>query len=157
MARRRRAEKRKRVSDSRFHSPLVSRMISSVMYSGKRSTAEQIVYGAFDLIGEKVKEKDPVAVLNSAIDNVKPRLEVKSRRVGGANYQVPVEVSVDRQEALALRWVIDYARARKGVAMREALAAELMDAANNTGSAVKKREDMHKMAQANRAFAHYRW
>ena len=132
-------------------------MINSVMYSGKKATAEQIVYGAFDLIGEKVKDKDPLAVLTAAIDNVKPRLEVKSRRVGGANYQVPVEVSLERQEALALRWVIDYARARKSVGMRDALAAELMDAANNTGSAVKKREDTHKMAQANRAFAHYRW
>jgi small subunit ribosomal protein S7 len=127
------------------------------MYCGKKATAEQIVYGAFDVIATKVKDKSPLEVLNTAIENVKPRLEVKSRRVGGANYQVPIEVAPERQEALALRWLIDYARGRKGTAMMEALAGELLDAANNTGAAVKKREDTHKMAQANRAFAHYRW
>ncbi len=127
------------------------------MNRGKKSTAERIVYGAFELIGDKVKDKDPIEVLNTAIDNVRPRLEVKSRRVGGANYQVPIEVSVDRQEALALRWVIGFARGRRGVGMAQALANEIIDAANNTGSAVKKREDTYKMAQANRAFAHYRW
>ena len=131
-------------------------MINTVMRSGKKSIAEGIVYGAIDRIAEKQKEKSPVDVLQAAMDNVKPKLEVKSRRVGGANYQVPVEVSLDRQEALALRWMIDYAKARKG-AMMEALASEILDASNNTGAAVKKREDMHKMAQANRAFAHYRW
>ena len=131
-------------------------MINTVMRSGKKSIAEGIVYGAIDRIAEKQKEKSPVEVLQAAMDNVKPKLEVKSRRVGGANYQVPVEVSLDRQEALALRWMIDYAKARKG-AMMEALASEILDASNNTGAAVKKREDMHKMAQANRAFAHYRW
>lgn len=157
MARRRRAEKRARNLDARYQSPLVARMVNTVMVCGKKSTAERVVYGAFALISEKMKDKDPVEVLNAAIDNVRPRLEVKSRRVGGANYQVPIEVSHDRQEALALRWLIDYARGRRGVGMTEALAAELMDAANNTGSAVKKREDTHKMAQANRAFAHYRW
>jgi small subunit ribosomal protein S7 len=132
-------------------------MISSIMRSGKKSVAERIVYGAIDRISEKVKDKNPMDVVNAAIDNVRPKLEVKSRRVGGANYQVPVEVSFERQEALALRWLIQYAQARKGTPMSDALASELMDAANNTGAAVKKREDTHKMAQANRAFAHYRW
>ena len=127
------------------------------MHSGKKSVAERIVYGAFDRIAEKAKDKNPLDVLQSALENVKPRLEVKSRRVGGANYQVPVEVSIDRQEALAMRWMIQYASARKGTAMTDALASEILDASNNTGAAVKKREDTHKMAQANRAFAHYRW
>jgi small subunit ribosomal protein S7 len=127
------------------------------MQSGKKSVAERIVYGAFDRIAEKAKDKNPLDVLQTALENVKPRLEVKSRRVGGANYQVPVEVSPDRQEALAMRWMIQYAGARKGAAMTDALAAEILDASNNTGASVKKREDTHKMAQANRAFAHYRW
>lgn len=145
------------MGDARFNNALVTRMINTVMRSGKKSIAERIVYGAIDRIAEKQKDKSPTDVLQAAMDNVKPKLEVKSRRVGGANYQVPVEVSSDRQEALALRWMIDYAKARKGAAMIEALAAEIVDASNNTGAAVKKREDMHKMAQANRAFAHYRW
>lgn len=136
---------------------MVTRMINTVMRGGKKSIAERVVYGAFNTIAEKAKEKTPMEVLQAAMDNIKPKLEVKSRRVGGANYQVPVEVSGDRQEALALRWIIDYAKARKGTGMAAALAAEILDASNNTGSAVKKREDMHKMAQANRAFAHYRW
>lgn len=157
MARRRRAQRRQRNEDARYASPLVSRMVNCVMTCGKKSTAEQIVYGAFQLIGEKVNDKDPIEVLNAAIDNVRPRLEVKSRRVGGANYQVPIEVSQDRQEALALRWVIGFARGRRGSTMAQALANEIIDAANNTGAAVKKREDTYKMAQANRAFAHYRW
>ena len=127
------------------------------MQSGKKSVAERIVYGAFDRIAEKAKDKSPLDVLQTALENVKPRLEVKSRRVGGANYQVPVEVSQDRQEALAMRWMIQYASARKGTAMTDALASEILDASNNTGASVKKREDTHKMAQANRAFAHYRW
>ena len=155
--RRRRSEKRKRVGDARYNSALVTRMINTVMRSGKKSIAESIVYGAIDRIAEKQKDKTPTDVLQAAMDNVKPKLEVKSRRVGGANYQVPIEVSTDRQEALALRWMIDYAKARKGTAMTDALASEIIDASNNTGAAVKKREDMHKMAQANRAFAHYRW
>jgi small subunit ribosomal protein S7 len=132
-------------------------MINTVMVCGKKSVAERIVYGAFEQITEKLKDKDPLEVLQTAVDNVRPRLEVKSRRVGGANYQVPIEVSPERQEALALRWLIDYARGRKGTAMTRALAGEILDAFNNTGAAVKKREDTHKMAQANRAFAHYRW
>ena len=131
-------------------------MIRTVMRCGKKSTAERIVYGAFDVIAEKNKDKNPIDIVNTALENIKPKLEVKSRRVGGANYQVPVEVPHERQEALALRWIIDFAGGRKG-GMMKALAAEIMDAANNTGAAVKKREDMHKMAQANRAFAHYRW
>jgi small subunit ribosomal protein S7 len=155
--RRRRSERRERVADTRYNSELVTRMINTVMRCGKKSVAERIVYGAFDLISEKQKDKSPLDVLQAAMENVKPRLEVKSRRVGGANYQVPIEVSSDRQEALALRWMIDYAKGRKGTAMMQALASEIVDASNNTGAAVKKREDMHKMAQANRAFAHYRW
>ncbi len=154
--RRRRATKRTIAPDNRLNNLLVATFINSLMERGKKSVAERIVYGALDEIQEMTKE-DPVQVFTTAIENVKPRLEVKSRRVGGANYQVPIEVSADRQEALALRWVIDYARGRRGAGMTQALAAELMDAANNTGSAVKKREDTHKMAQANRAFAHYRW
>ncbi len=132
-------------------------MINTVMRCGKKSVAERIVYGAIDRIAEKQKDKNPIEIIQAAMENVKPKLEVKSRRVGGANYQVPVEVPADRQEALALRWMIDFAKGRKSVGMTEALAAEIMDASNNTGAAVKKREDMHKMAQANRAFAHYRW
>lgn len=135
----------------------MTRMINTVMRGGKKSVAERVVYAAFDKIATKNKEKTPLEILQAAMDNVRPKLEVKSRRVGGANYQVPIEVSGDRQEALALRWIIDYAKARKGTGMTDALAAEILDAANNTGSSVKKREDMHKMAQANRAFAHYRW
>jgi small subunit ribosomal protein S7 len=155
--RRRQSEKRVRAGDARFNSPLVTRMINTVMRSGKKSVAERVVYGAIDRIAEKAKDKNPLEVLQAAMDNVKPKLEVKSRRVGGANYQVPVEVSHDRQEALALRWMIDFAGNRKGTGIEAALAAEILDASNNTGAAVKKREDMHKMAQANRAFAHYRW
>ncbi len=132
-------------------------MINTVMRCGKKSVAERIVYGAIDRIAEKQKDKNPIEIIQAAMENVKPKLEVKSRRVGGANYQVPVEVPADRQEALALRWMIDFAKGRKSVEMTEALAAEIIDASNNTGAAVKKREDMHKMAQANRAFAHYRW
>jgi small subunit ribosomal protein S7 len=155
--RRRQSEKRTRLADPRFNSALVSRMINMIMKCGKKSTAERVVYGAIDLIAAKNKDKNPMDVLAAAMDNVKPKLEVKSRRVGGANYQVPVEVAPERQEALALRWMIDYAKGRRGAGMTHALAGEIMDAANNTGSSVKKREDTYKMAQANRAFAHYRW
>ena len=156
MARRRKAEKRVLTPDARFESELVARMISMLMQRGKKSVAQRIVYGALDLIGEKM-EGDSLEIATRAIENVKPRLEVKSRRVGGATYQVPIEVGEQRQLALALRWLKQYARARKGVAMKEALAYDLMDAFNNQGAAVKKRDDTHKMAQANRAFAHYRW
>ena len=156
MARRRRAEKRNVKPDNKYGSALVACCISSVMERGKKTTAESIVYGALEQIRE-LTNSDPVEVFTQAIDNVKPRLEVKSRRVGGATYQVPVEVSLDRQVSLALRWLIDFAQGRKGVSMRKALALELMEAHKNQGNAIKKRDDTHKMAQANKAFAHYRW
>jgi len=128
-----------------------------IMKSGKKTVAERIVYGAFERVSEKLQKGDPVDLLMGAMENARPKLEVKSRRVGGATYQVPVEISCERQESLALRWIVDAATSRKGTAMREALAAEIIDAYNNTGSVVKKKEDTHKMAQANRAFAHLRW
>jgi small subunit ribosomal protein S7 len=157
MSRRRRAEKRQLAGDNRFHDPMVMRMINMVMRCGKRSVAERIVYGAFDRLQEKNPQGNPVELLQKALDNVKPKLEVKSRRVGGANYQVPVEVAPERQVALAFRWMLDFADARKGVPMDQALAVEIAEAAQGQGNAVKKREDTHKMAQANRAFAHLRW
>lgn len=156
MSRRRRTIKRNRALDARYNSATVGRLVNQLMRRGKKSTAERVVYGALDRIHEETKE-DPIAFFEKALDNIKPRLEVKSRRVGGATYQVPVEVSDERQVALAMRWIIQYSNARKGVPMDKALAAELMDAYKNQGSAVKKREDTFKMAQANRAFAHYRW
>ena len=156
MARRRKAEKRSIIPDERFHSELIARMINALMQRGKKSTAQHIVYGAVDTIAQKV-EGDPLEAITRAIDNVKPQVEVKSRRVGGATYQVPVEVEPARQFALAMRWLKTYATGRKGTPMAQALAYELLDAYNNTGNAVKKRDDTHKMAQANRAFAHYRW
>lgn len=148
--------KQERAGDIRYNSELVAYAIRMLMLGGRKSKAEGIVYGALDLLGEKVV-KDPLDVFNAAIENVKPRLEVKSRRVGGATYQVPIEVSDDRAVTLALRWLRQYARGRKGQSMVQALANELLDAYNNQGSAVKKRDDTHKMAQANKAFAHYRW
>jgi small subunit ribosomal protein S7 len=156
MARRHRADKRPVTPDTRYSNDMVGRLINSMMERGKKSIAERIVYGAFDHITQTTKE-DPLQVFTQAIDNVKPRLEVKSRRVGGATYQVPVEVAPDRQVALALRWILDYAKSRKGVSMPKALALELTEAQKNQGNAIKKRDDMHKMAQANKAFAHYRW
>lgn len=156
MARRRRAEKRPTQRDLRYGSEDVSLLISKIMYSGKHSVAESIVYGALETIREKTGA-DPMEVLVQALNNVKPRLEVKSRRVGGATYQVPVEVDAARQTALAMRWLVQFSQSRKGVPMKRALALELMDAAKNTGNAIKKRDDTHKMAQANKAFAHYRW
>jgi small subunit ribosomal protein S7 len=128
-----------------------------VMYEGKKAVAENIVYGAFDILAEKKKDQEPVATFHSALDNVAPSVEVRSRRVGGATYQVPVEVRPDRRRALAIRWLVNAARKRGENTMTEKLAAELLDAANNRGTAVKKREDTHKMAEANRAFSHYRW
>ncbi len=157
MSRRRRARKRPDFRDPRYNSPLVYRMMVSVMERGKKSTAEQIVYGALEDLREKSQNGNELEVFQRALDNVKPRLEVKSRRVGGATYQVPMEVSSDRQVSLALRWIIQFARGRKGVPMRQALAAEIFDAFQNQGNAVKRRDDTHRMAQANRAFAHYRW
>ena len=154
--RRRRAEQRTLVPDPKFNSGLVAHLINHVMDAGKKSVAVGIVYGALEQIRQKT-EGDPLEVLIRAIDNVKPRVEVKSRRVGGATYQVPVEVASGRQMAVALRWIIQYAKARRGVPMQRALALELLDAYNEQGIAIKKRDDTHKMAQANKAFAHYRW
>jgi small subunit ribosomal protein S7 len=156
MSRRRRAEKRERKPDTKYGSVLVNRLVNTIMERGQKSVAEQVVHHALDEIADQSK-KDGLEVLQQAMDNVKPHLEVKSRRVGGATYQVPVEVNPDRQLSLAMRWLIDFAKARKGVPMRRALAMEVLDAYKNQGNAIKKREDTHKMAQANRAFAHYRW
>ena len=155
--RRRRAEKRQLTPDVRYNSELVARMINCVMERGKKSVAQGIVYGALDILGKKKKDADPLEVFLQALENVKPPVEVKSRRVGGATYQVPVEIEPNRQVAVTMRWIIGFARGRRGVAMSEALAAELLDAYENTGNAIKKRDDTHKMAAANRAFAHYRW
>ena len=156
MSRRHRAEKRSVRPDTRYGNEMLGRLINSMMERGKKSIAERIVYSAFDQIAQTTKE-DPLQVFTQAIDNVKPRLEVKSRRVGGATYQVPVEVAPERQIALAFRWILDYAKGRKGVSMPKALALEVLDAQKNQGNAIKKRDDTHKMAQANKAFAHYRW
>jgi len=155
--RRRRTEKRQLTPDIRYNSELVTRLINTVMERGKRAVAQKIVYGAFEVIREKKKDADPLEVFLQALENAKPRLEVKSRRVGGATYQVPVEVAPERQVAVAMRWLRDYAIARRGQSMMQAMAAELLDAFDNTGNTIKKRDDTHKMAAANRAFAHYRW
>ena len=155
--RRRRVVKRELIPDVKYNSPLVARLINTVMTRGKKSTAQRIVYGAFDLIKAKRPEQDALEVFLQAVENVKPKLEVKSRRVGGATYQVPIEVDAERQVALALRWITSFSRGRKGRSMMESLAGELMDAFDNTGSSIKKKEDTFKMAQANKAFAHYRW
>jgi len=142
--------------DPVYNSVVLSKFISQIMLDGKKGTAESIVYGAFDIIQEKTG-KDPMEVFNAAMKNVMPVLEVKARRVGGANYQVPIEVRSDRKQALGIRWLVLFSRKRAGKSMQEKLAGELMDAANNTGAACKKREETHKMAEANKAFAHYRW
>lgn len=156
MSRRKVTVKREVLPDPRFGDRLISKFISLLMRGGKRSIAESICYGAFDQIQEKTGS-DPLTVFKTAVDNVKPRVEVKSRRVGGASYQVPVEVHQNRRVTLALRWITRYARQRSGRTMRDKLAGELLDASNNSGAAVKKREDTHRMADANKAFAHYRW
>ena len=156
MARRHRAEKREIVPDLKFNSPLVGRLIKGIMRCGKHSTAAGIVYGVLDQVKEQTKE-DPLEVLMRSVDNIRPKVEVKARRVGGATYQIPVEVSSERQVSLAFRWLIQYSMARKGVPMRKALALEIMDAFKNQGNAIKKRDETHKMAQANKAFAHYKW
>ncbi len=155
--RRRRPEKRQLTPDVKYNSELVSRLINTIMSRGKKSTAQGIVYGAFDVIQKKKNGMEPLEVFLQALENVKPKLEVKSRRVGGATYQIPIEVNAERQVALALRWIVAYSKAKKGKAMMESLAGELLDAFDNTGSSVKKREETFKMAQANKAFAHYRW
>lgn len=157
MARRKRVYRKNEHRDSRYDSALVGRLINKVMLSGKRSLAERIVYSAIDLANENGDSIDPLEVITRAIENAKPRVEVKSRRVGGATYQVPLEVDPARSESLAMRWIINYARSRKGVPMHKALANEIKDASNNQGASVRKRDDVHKMAQANRAFAHFRW
>ena len=156
MSRRRRAERREIVPDAKFGDLVLAKFMNSPMYAGKKSAAESIIYGVFDTIQSKTKQ-DPLAVFHEALRNVSPAIEVKSRRVGGATYQVPIEVRTDRSRALAIRWIINAARARNEPNMTGRLSGELMDAANNRGSAVKKREDTHKMADANRAFSHYRW
>ena len=154
--RKRRAEKRDVLADPIYKSKVVTKLINSMMVDGKKGKAEKILYGAFDMIKEKTGE-EPMEVFNKALENIKPALEVKSRRVGGSNYQVPIEVSEERSQTLGLRWLINYARLRGGHGMAENLANEIIDASNNTGAAVKKREDTHRMAEANKAFAHYRW
>ena len=156
MPRRRVVAKRKILPDPKFQDRLVTKFVNDLMRKGKKSTAEHICYGAFKIVEERAKE-DPLKVFKKALDNVKPVLEVKSRRVGGATYQVPVEVRQDRRVALAMRWIITYSKDRGEKTMEEKLAGELMDASNNRGNSVKKREDTHKMAEANKAFAHYRW
>jgi small subunit ribosomal protein S7 len=156
MSRREKAEPRVVPPDVRYNSVKVNRFIRQVMRRGKMSTAVSIVYGAFDLMQER-SQKDPLEVFEQALRNVGPQIEVKPRRVGGATYQVPVEVEPDRRDSLAVRWILAASRSRGGKSMTERLAGELLDAANNTGTAVKKREEVHKMAEANRAFAHYRW
>ena len=156
MSRRHRAEKREILPDPKFGNLVVSKFMNSIMYAGKKSVAETIVYGALDMIEGKTKQ-NPVGVFEQALENVMPTIEVRSRRVGGATYQVPVEVRNDRRQALGIRWLITAARERNEKTMTERLSAELLDASNNRGNAVKKREDTHRMAEANRAFAHYRW
>ena len=157
MSRRRQATRRPISKDAKFNSVLVTRLVNTVMQMGNKSVAQRIVYGAFDKIVEKNPATNPLDVLQRAVDNAKPRLEVKARRVGGATYQVPLEVPTDRQFSLALRWLVDFADARKGVPMKEALAAEILEAFQGQGNAIRKRDDVHKMAQANKAFAHFRW
>lgn len=156
MPRRREVPKRVILPDPKFGDQLVAKFVNNVMVDGKKSTAEQIVYGAFDLVSERTGN-DPLEVFKTAMDNVRPVLEVKSRRVGGSTYQVPVEVSPSRRTALAMRWLAIYAKGRSEKTMRERLAGEFVDAFNNRGASVKKREDTHRMAEANKAFAHYRW
>lgn len=156
MSRHRSFPARESAPDPRFRDKLTGKFINSLMRCGKKSTAERICYGAFDIIKDRTNE-DPLKVFKAALENVKPMVEVKSRRVGGASYQVPVEIRPLRRLALAFRWIRDYSKARAGKSMVEKLAAELLDAANNTGPSVKKREDVHRMAEANKAFAHYRW
>ncbi len=154
--RKRRAVKRDVLADPIYNSKLVTKIINSIMYDGKKGIAQTIFYDAMEIVKEKTNQ-EPMDVLNKALENIMPQLEVKSRRVGGANYQVPIEVKADRKQALGIRWLINYARLRGGHSMAENLANEIIDASNGTGAAVKKREETHRMAEANKAFAHYRW
>ncbi len=156
MPRRREVPKRKILPDPKFHDTLIAKFMNNIMRDGKKAVAESIVYGAFDVVQERTRE-DPVVVFRKAIENTKPAVEVKSRRVGGSTYQVPVEVRSERQTALAIRWLIDFGRKRPGKSMHEKLANELIEASHNRGGAIKKKEDVHRMAEANKAFAHYRW
>ena len=156
MSRRHSAEKREIIPDAKYGDVVLTKFMNSIMYEGKKSTAERIVYGAFDIVENRARA-NPIEVFRAALDNVAPMIEVRSRRVGGATYQVPVEVRTERRQALAIRWLIQAARSRNDRTMIERLSAELLDAANNRGNAVKKREDTHRMAEANRAFSHYRW
>jgi small subunit ribosomal protein S7 len=156
MSRRHRADKREIIPDAKYGDEIIAKFMNSLMYEGKKSAAERIVYGALEKIESKAK-RDAIQLFHEALDNVKPAIEVRSRRVGGATYQVPVEVRMDRRQALAIRWIITAARGRNENTMEERLSGELLDAANNRGTAVKKREDTHRMAEANRAFSHYRW
>ena len=156
MPRRAAAQRRPIQPDAKYNNRLVTQLINKIMLSGKKSLAERIVYGAFDIVGEKTGE-DPLSVFKMAMDNVRPTLECKPKRVGGATYQVPMEVNSRRATTLAIRWIVDYSRSRREHTMAERLANEIMDASQNTGAAVKKREDMYKMAEANRAFSHYRF
>ncbi len=156
MSRRHKAEKREIIPDAKYGDVVLSKFMNSIMYEGKKSVAESIVYGALDQVEARAKA-DPLELFKQALQNVAPAIEVRSRRVGGATYQVPVEVRTERRQALAIRWIIQAARGRNDKTMVERLSAELMDAANNRGNAVKKREDTHRMAEANRAFSHYRW
>src|SRR5512145_1972231 len=155
MSRRRQASRRPASKDGKYQSVLVARLVNTVMISGKKSTAQRIVYGAFDQLSEKNPASNPVEVLQRAVDNAKPRIETKPRRVGGATYQVPLEIPSDRQAALAMRWMVDFADSRKGTPMKEALASEIMEAYQAQGNAIRKRDEVHKMAQANKAFAHF--
>lgn len=155
--RRRRAERRDVNPDPKFNNKVISRFVNMLMEDGKKWNAESIVYGALDMVAQKTQKSDPMEVLNKAVDNVRPLLELKSRRVGGATYQIPVEVRGDRGVSLALRWIRNAARGRKGKPMKQRLADEILEAFNGQGTAVKKREEVHKMAEANRAFSHYRW
>jgi small subunit ribosomal protein S7 len=157
MPRRKITEKRTINPDPRFNSILVTKFTNGIMETGKKSLAQRIFYGAMDIIEQQVSDQEPIAVFDKAMEKVRPKVEVKSRRVGGATYQVPVEVRPERRNALAIRWIISFAKSRSGKTMSEKLAAELMDAYNERGASVKKRDDTHRMAEANKAFAHYRW
>ena len=157
MSRRRRAVKREIRRDARHHSLLVGRLVNTIMKCGKRNLAQSLVYDAFDQISDKQEGVTPIEVLQRAVENAKPRLEVKSRRVGGATYQVPLEVTGERSEALALRWIVEFAKGRKGTPMKRALANEILDAYNGEGNCIRRRDEVHRMAQSNKAFAHFRW
>jgi small subunit ribosomal protein S7 len=157
MSRRRQAIKRSVTADAKFNSLLVGRLVNVIMRSGKKNVAQRIVYGALDTLADKNPGVNSLEILQRSIENAKPRIETKPRRVGGATYQVPMEIPGERQTALAMRWIVDFADARKGVPMQQALASELMEAYQGQGGAIRKRDDVHKMAQANKAFAHFRW